>query len=194
MRIKANIDTSRLNNAIALADQKMAVRPMELVEAAGLFFTQSFAKAMPKSRKKRRTYTFEDTSRRFRAGFRTSHVIYRRGGGKFYARRKNDLREFRTIEYQGLGRQSIIEAARMAGLAPARPKGVGSGATQAAAQYSVGSFTRDTRRPVVQFSYSARDVAGYPGRGATRRAMHLASKRVLGYANRIAREQRQAFK
>lgn len=197
MRITTDIDVSRLNSAIRLADKKMSVRPLELVKAAGLFFTQSFAKAMRKSKKNRKTYRFEDTSRRFRKGFRQSYVIYRRGEShpsKFYARRSSDLREFRTITFQGLGKQVIVQAGRMAGLNIPQPTGIGTGARNAAARFAVGQMNIDENRPWVQFQYSARDVVGYPGQRAAKRAIHLASRRVLGFANRVMKEQVEAFK
>ena len=195
MKITTDIDVSRLNNAIRIADEKMAVRPSELVKAAGLFFTQSFAKAMRKSKKNRKTYRFEDTSRRFKTGFRTSYVIYRRGKpSKFYSRRSSELREFRTITFQGLGKQVIVEAGRKAGLKVGQPSGIGHAARNRAAQYAGGKIKLDSRKPFIEFSYRARDVAGYPGQKAVRVAIHKASRRILGFANRVAREQVEAFR
>ncbi len=197
MQIKTEINTSRLNNAIRLADEKMSVRPLELVKAAGLFFTQSFAKAMKASKKNRKTYRFEDTSWSYPTGFRTSYAIYRRGAkgpAKFYARRSSDLRQFRTITFKGLGKQTIIEAGRMAGINVSLPTAIGQDAGTHAKQYAGGRINIDPVRPWIQFTYSARDVVGYPGQKAARTAIHLASRRVLGFAARVLREQDEAFK
>ena len=191
MKIHATLDTTPLQNTINRAMQRGQLSAVELVREAGTFFTRSFVRAMPKSKARRKVYQFEDTSR---GKSRLTRVVNIRDVGPVFRRRANDLQPFRNIDYRGVGRLSIVEAARGAGLAASYSGPVGVKAKSQASSLSRGIFSTIRDKPYVEFHYWGRDVAGQPGQIASRKAMSKAARGMNIWIRRMVRESTKDFK
>ncbi len=188
MQIKVEMDVSRLNNAIRIAEQRAGISVNDLVRATGLFFSQSFVKALNKSKANRKTFSFEEPLSHNSGRTRTTYVIGTRKHGRFYRRTKRDLGEYRAIEHQGMAKDIAAAAARHAGLEVPITERMGQRTARVAPRYASGTFRQSDRKPSITFVYQSDDIAGFMGRQASRRAIHKTSRRILGWAGRIQRE------
>jgi len=188
MQIKAEMDVSRLNRAIHIAEEKAGINVNELTEATGLFFSQSFMKALRKSRRTRQVFTYDAPVNERTSKTRTTHIIATRAHGRFFRRKKRDLRPYKQIEHQGMARSITLSAARDAGLQISARERMGDRAMREAPRYGTGNMRRDDRKPLITFVYQSDDIAGWMGQQAARKAIRMTSRRIIGWAGRIQRE------
>ena len=188
MQISATMDVTRLNNAIDIAHNKASIGFLQLTEAAGLFFSQSFAKALRKSRVNRPIFSI-DRPRNKRGGqVRTTHILSVVRKGRFFRRSKQDLQAYKKIEYQGMARALAIRAAVDAGFSLSSSERMGDAAKRDAGKYASGLFVRNENKPHVTFVYQSDDIAGWMGDRAAKKAIRMTSRRILGWAGRVQKE------
>lgn len=184
MQISAELDMSRVNNAIAMVEGRAGITSVQAVEQAATFFTRSLVRSLPSSKAKRKTVQFNDAR-----GRNTFGVFPGKSSRKLVmSRKRSNLRRFLPIAYQGLAKATAYVAGVAAGLSVSFNRRTGTHTMEKAKQLASGLFNRDTTKPTIVLTYSNDFIAGPMGRNHLTSSRTKASKQLLAWSRRLMRE------